>query len=110
MVDLKDKSVAQIQRENKLAKKNILGWARYIFKVPVNPDGDNVARTDHPRCWPYWLRWNSGTFGYISVRTFMPIGADIKEWWPEAIDVEIRICGGIPISEKYPLPKWYKPF
>lgn len=77
-------------------------WRRYRFHAS---EEDN-----RPVKWPPlgpW--WETGVGdGYTTVVAYLPPDADLKEYWPEADNIDYEEREEITFTSRFPRPDWWK--
>jgi len=77
-------------------------WRRYRFKA--NLEDSRPVKFPPPGPW-----WESG-FGdnYAICIAYLPAGAKLTDYWPEADEVEYTEEIKITFTDRFPKPTWWK--
>jgi len=76
-------------------------WRRYRFYANLN----DYRPVKWPALGPYWCSGESDTHSVVIA--YLPADVDLKEFWPEAIDVEFTDEMELHYSDRFPKPGWW---
>ena len=77
-------------------------WVRHRFRA----NDVDYRPMKWPPPGPYWCTGYGN--GYSTVIAYAPDGQDIREWWPEATDIDSDLPGALVFSDRFPEPEWWK--
>lgn len=88
-----------------------MSFARHTFKTGVH--------THRPEGMPPGPYWHTGftcnpndeslSDEFACVTCYLPRFQEVRDWWPDAHDIETTICEEIQFSERFPRPAWWQP-
>lgn len=76
-------------------------WIRYRFHANLEDS--------RPVIWPPLGPWWETAIGenYATVVAYLPAGADLRKYWPEADCIDHQERGEIQYTERFPKPEWW---
>lgn len=78
-----------------------MNWHRHRFHA-YSEDSRPIKFPPPGPCW-----CTGGGTGYSIVVAYLPIGVDVKEFWPEATEIETEVKEQIEYSDRFQKPDWY---
>lgn len=78
-----------------------MSWMRHRFKA----NEDDYRPVKFPPPGPYWCTGYGE--GCSVVVAYLPVGVKVKEWWPEALDIDSEPCAGPEFSDRFRKPIWW---
>jgi hypothetical protein len=76
------------------------------FRCRFDADLDDCRPVKFPPPGPFW-RSGQGD-GYSIVVAYVKHSDEIREYWPEAENVDAHPCETITFSDRFPRPEWWK--
>lgn len=80
-------------------------WHRLRFFVP---GVDDYRPITFPPPGPYWCSGYRGDDDAAVIVAYMPAGRDVKEFWPEAEQINDMGEQSITFTDRFPKPDWWK--
>lgn len=78
-------------------------WKRHRFHA--NPDDYRPVKFPPPG--PYWCSGEAGDGSYSIVVAYLPRDVDVRDWWPEATEIEATEERKIVFSDRFAKPAWW---
>ncbi len=78
-------------------------WMRYRFYTSETDE----RPIKFPPPGPWWCTGTTGEGNAIIV-AYLPAGVVLREYWPEAWEVDIEPKDEIEYSDRFPKPAWFK--
>jgi hypothetical protein len=78
-------------------------WKRYCFDIYGVQDYRPVK---WPIPGPYWMTRQGGE-GHYGLVACLPADVDLKEFWPEAQDIDVQERDNITFTERFQKPDWW---
>lgn len=70
--------------------------------------GDDYRPVSFPPPGPFWCSGYSSDDRAVIV-AFLPTGACLTEWWPDAANVDAKEVPHFSFSDRFQRPKWWSP-
>lgn len=86
----------------KLRVTNSTKWRRYRFHANL----DDPRPVKFPPPGPWWCSGQGDD--YAIVIAYLPRNAKLKQFWPEASEVEFTDEDEITFTDRFPKPDWWK--
>ena len=77
------------------------GWLWCRFRA----DPDDWRPVTWPPPGPYWCSGYGETYSVIIA--YVRPGMDVRDWWPEAEDVDVTEVDELKFSSRFPKPDWW---
>ena len=77
-------------------------WKRYRFKEASK----DYRPVKFPPPGPYWCSGYDSDDNAVIV-AYLPADAELTDWWPEPIDIEVEDRTEITFTDRFSKPDWY---
>jgi hypothetical protein len=78
-------------------------WIRYRFTTSAS----DCRPVKFPPPGPWW-RSGYSSDDHAVIITFLSSDAHLRDYWPEAENVEAEGCDAITYTDRFPKPAWYQ--